>query len=177
MAEMHTLARPYAKAVFAHASEQGQAENWSTSLAAVAALVDTPQMRPLLGHPAVTAEQLVGLCLDVAKQAPDGFEALLKLLASHHRLAVLPAITAAYEQLRADHEQRVAVSVSAASPLESAAKDKLVAALKQRLNREVDVSWAVDEDLLGGVLIKAGDLVIDGSVRGDVERLRTSLIQ
>jgi F-type H+-transporting ATPase subunit delta len=101
--------------------------------------------------------------------------ALLKLLAENGRLRAAGPIAAQYEALRAEAESRVNVEVTSAAPVEPAQRDALAAAIKKRLKRDVAIEWKTDESLVAGAVIRAGDLVIDGSVRGELERLATAL--
>jgi F-type H+-transporting ATPase subunit delta len=176
MADISTLARPYAKAVFELAREGGRFAEWSAQLAALAAAVADPQLGRLIGHPAVdraALAELFGQALERTLSAEG--RALLKLLAENGRLKVAGAIAAQYEALRAEAESRVNVEVTSAAPVEPAQRDALAAAIKKRLKRDVEIEWKTDESLVAGAVIRAGDLVIDGSVRGELERLATAL--
>ena len=171
MAELSTLARPYAKAVFERASAEGKLAEWSAALNAIAAVTSMSEVAQLIGSPQVSDEQLVA----VIEAACGGLDAsgsnLLLLLAENNRLSVSSAIAEQFEALRAAAENRVDVDVVSASELSQAQQDKLAAALKQRLGSEIRLSCAVDAELMGGAVLKAGDLVIDGSLRADLQRL------
>ncbi len=176
MAELQTLARPYARAVFEHAVAGNELAPWSEALARAAALAGDDVARPLLGHPRVSAAQQIGLFeAALGPQAPAGALNLVRVLVENRRLAALPAIAQTYEALRAEHERRSTVSITSASELDDARQQAIAAVLAKRLGTSVDVSWRVDPELIGGAVIAAGDLVIDGSVRGELDRLRARL--
>lgn len=176
MAELSTLARPYAKAVFEMAREGTSFAAWSKQLAALTEVVAQPQVASVLGHPALTRAALADLVASAAGSALDGAgKALVRLLADNGKLAALPELAAQFEQLRAEHEARVAVEITSAAPVAEAQKAALAQAVAKRLDREVEITWSTDESLIAGALIRAGDLVIDGSAKGELERLSTQL--
>jgi F-type H+-transporting ATPase subunit delta len=176
MADLSTLARPYAKAVFELARESGRLKEWSEQLAAIAAAVADPQLRRLIGHPAIDRNALAELFGQALKNILTGEgRALLKLLAGNGRLKSAGFIAAQFEALRAEAESRVDVEITSAAPVEPAQRDALASAIRKRLDREVAIEWKTDEALVAGAVIRAGDLVIDGSVRGELERLATVL--
>ena len=168
-----TLARPYARAAFSVASEQSALSAWSDALAFAARIAADPQVAALLGDPRLTAEAAVTLLSpDAAAQDFDGF---LRLLFDNHRLPLLPEITGLYDALRFEAEHVVKATITAAEALPASEIETLKAALRRRFGREVEVDTAVDPALIGGVLIDAGDVVIDGSLRGKLERLQAAL--
>lgn len=176
MAEISTLARPYAKAVFELARDGKAFAAWGDTLAALAGLVSAPEMAGLIGHPGLTKAQLYG-ALDKAlagKVSPQAL-ALVRLLVENGRLATLPAIAAEFERLRAEAESRIDVEITSAADVAPAQRDQLSAAVRKRLARDVVIEWKTDAELIGGALIRAGDLVIDGSIRGELARLKTAL--
>lgn len=176
MAELSTLARPYAKAVFEMAREGNSFAGWSKQLAALAEVVAQPQIAAVLGHPALTRAALADLIASAAGAELDAQgKALVQLLAENGKLSALPELAAQFEQLRAEHEARVAVEITSAAPVAEAQKAALSQAVAKRLQREVEITWSTDEALIAGALIRAGDLVIDGSARGELERLSTQL--
>jgi F-type H+-transporting ATPase subunit delta len=176
MADRATIARPYARAAFAHASEGGDLAAWSTMLGAAATAAVDPRVSRLIGNPHVTGEQLVELLADASKGAagPGGINFLLAL-AENHRLALLPEIAEQFETLRAEVENVVDVEVIAAQEIAPAQEKRLAAALKKRLGREVRMQMRIDETLIGGAIVRAGDLVIDGSLKGRLARLGSAL--
>ena len=173
MSQALTLARPYARAAFAIAQDGGAFAAWSDALGFAARVAADPQAAALLGHPALTREQAVELL--AADGASGGFRDYLALLADNRRLALLPEISGLYEELRAEAERVVKAKVTSASAMPGGELDAIKAALKQRFGREVEVEATVDESLIGGAVIAAGDVVIDGSLRGKLARLQTAL--
>ena len=176
MAELSTLARPYARAAFEYARDRGELAQWSQQLALAAAVTRQQAMAAVLTSPSLTAQQQAQTLGEVCGEALDGAARnFITILADNKRLALLPQIAALFEQYKADQEKSVDVEVVSAFALGDTARDKLTAALGRKLEREVKVRTAVDADLLGGVLIRAGDLVIDGSVRGRLNKLAEAL--
>ena len=178
MAELTTIARPYAQAVFRLASEKKRLKEWGETLSLLAGIVSVPEVRQLIGNPKISPEQLEELILSVAGERLDeAAKNLVRLLVENKRLAVLPEIAQIYDQLRAEAESRVDVQVTSAFELNRAQADKIAKVLEKRLGKAVDLSVGVDEALIGGVVIRAGDLVIDGSVAGELNRLAAVLAQ
>lgn len=176
MAEARTVARPYAEAAYALARERSQAPAWSGMLALAAAVVADARITHLDADPsfdrARLADVMVGLCGEGQSEQARNF---LRLLVDNRRLALLPEIAALYEELRREAEARVEATVVSAFALEPAQIQSIAAGLKRRLRREVNVTTQIDTQLIGGVLIRAGDLVIDASVRGRLNKLAASL--
>jgi F-type H+-transporting ATPase subunit delta len=172
MAERLTIARPYAKAVFAQALGARRLAEWSTVLQTAAAVSGDARVKPLFGNPHVSAAQLVELFSSVGG---DSFDAqaknLLTTLADYRRLQFLPEISHGFERLRAEHERTVDVTVTSAVPLSEQQQQRLTAALSKRLARDVRLHTAIDKSLIGGAVLKADDLVIDGSVAGGLTQL------
>lgn len=167
MAEKQTLARPYAEAVFELAKGRNALKPWSEMLAFIAAVAADDGMRRLANDPRVDRARFRELFLQVAGENVDGVGAnFVRLVIENRRLNLLPEIRAQYETLKAEAEARVEATVTSAFPLEPAQINALSAALKRKLGREINLTTAVDKTLLGGIVIRAGDLVIDGSVRG-----------
>lgn len=172
MAERLTIARPYAKAVFALARAQQRLPQWSEALALAAAVVADERVHPLLTSPLVSGEQLVGLINGVAgAKFDDTARNFISTLAVNRRLGLLPEIAARYAQLRADAERTVEVTVSSATELSAEQRSHYVAALQKRLGRAVHLHCVLDPALLGGAMVRADDLVIDGSVRSGLAQL------
>jgi len=172
MAERITIARPYAKAVFRLASDRKQLPQWSTFLARAAATAADPQVHPLLNHPNVAAEQLIELISGIAGKKPDPeTQNLLRSLAANRRLSYLPEIAQHFEQLRAEAERTLDVTVTSAVELTAEQRERFAEAMRKRLNREVHLHCEIDPGLIGGAVIRADDLVIDGSVRAGLTQL------
>lgn len=178
MAELSTLARPYAKAVFELAQAGKSLPAWSKQLATLAEAVAVPAVAKAISAPGVGKAELAAALLEGLKGKLDAEgQSLLKLLAENGRLKLAPALAAQYEQLRAEAEARVLVEITTAAPVADAQKTALSAAVTKKLNRAVDISWATDAALITGARIKAGDLVIDGSASGELERLKAALLR
>jgi F-type H+-transporting ATPase subunit delta len=169
-----TLARPYARAAFAIASEHGRLRPWSSLLGFAAAVAADPQARALLGHPGLGDDTLVSLLLPTGEIDPN-FQQFMRVLAENRRLTVLPDIAALFEQLRFEAERVVKVEVTSATVMDAGQLEQLAAALRKRFDREVAMSHRVDPELIGGAIIDAGDVVIDGSLRSKLARLETAL--
>lgn len=177
MAELSQIARPYAKAVFELAREQGDYRPWSALLEKLAALVSDPQLRPLLNHPRVTRAALTEALIQGLGATDAKASNLVRLLAENGRLVSAPEIATQFESLRAEAERTVEVGITSAVTLPEAQRNALVAAIGKRLSREVQVEWSVDPELIAGAVIRAGDTVIDGSALGELRRLQTALSQ
>lgn len=176
MAETATIARPWARAVFETAQSSNTFQQWSELLARLAEVVADDTMRVAIGHPAVTPEQLADVVNDVIGEViGDAGRNFVRLLAAYRRLGVVPAIAEAYREMRAAAENRVEVDVVSAAELDAGQKQQIAAALKKRLGKDIDLSCSVDDTLLGGAVIRAGDMVIDDSVRGKLDRLAARL--
>lgn len=175
MAERATIARPYAKAAFSVARENGSLAAWSHTLQTAAAVVSDARIEQLVTSPNVSEDQLVDLFSDLSGKGDDNVRNFVRLLAKNRRLALLPDISVLFEILRADIENTAAVEVTSAVPLNAEQQAKLAAALKIRLKRDIQMTTAVDPSLIGGAVIRSGDLVIDGSLKGRLAQLRTEL--
>lgn len=177
MAEKTTIARPYANAVFELAKAQGNYDEWSRMLGMFAELLDNQEIQALIDDPRYSSEQLISLFAEAGGDAvTDGGTSFLKILTDNDRLPILPEIAALYGQLRAATEGTLEAEIISARPLTEEQLNEIAAALKRRLGREVSFSRKTDESLLGGVIIRAGDLVIDGSATGKLNQLATSLL-
>lgn len=176
MAEKATIARPYARAAFGYARGRGALAQWSTLLGSAAQVVGDPRVAALIGSPHVGAAELVALLAEAAGSAADEHgRNFLQTLAHNRRLALLPEIAAQYEALRAEAEGVVDVDLVAALPVGEAQERRLVAALERRLGRQVRLHTRIDATLIGGAVVRAGDLVVDGSLKGRLERLSAAM--
>ncbi len=176
MAERATIARPYAKAAFETAREAGALAAWAEGLRTAAEIVLDPRVTELVKNPELPAATVADFVIGVgAAKLDDRMKNFLRVLAENHRLPLLPEIVAHYESLKAQVENTVDVELISAVKLDPAEIEKMTAALRERLKRRINMHNSVDASLLGGAVIHAGDLVIDGSVRGRLERLRTEL--
>ncbi|MGO4552339.1 F0F1 ATP synthase subunit delta [Lysobacter sp. 2RAF19] len=176
MSQALTLARPYARAAFSLAREGNALAGWSDALGFAARVAADPRVAALLGNPALTQADAVTL-LTPPQVAIEGetFARFLALLADNRRLAALPEIAGLFDELRFEAERVVKARITSATALPAAELATIKAALVKRFGREVDVETAVDESLIGGAVIDAGDVVIDGSLRGKLGRLQAAL--
>ena len=177
MSQALTLARPYARAAFGVARDAGALPAWSEALALAARVAADPQVAGLLGHPKLSRDD-VGTLLAPAggsAGAGDAYARFLGMLFENNRLGLLPEIAGLFDELRFEAERVVRARVTSAAALADAEVETIKAALRRRFGREVEVETAVDESLIGGAVIDAGDVVIDGSLKGKLERLQTAL--
>lgn len=176
MAEISTIARPYAKAAFSFAREKNQLAPWSQMLAFAAAAVSNERMAAYLSRPQLTpakqADALIAACGD---QLDNGGKNFVRQLCGNRRLFALPAISEQYDQMVAELQKLGEVTVTSAFPMNDAETAKLAASLKRRFAQDVRVSVEVDPALMGGVIVRFGDLVIDASVRGRLNKLASTL--
>ncbi|MDX1609197.1 MAG: F0F1 ATP synthase subunit delta [Halofilum sp. (in: g-proteobacteria)] len=170
------LARPYARAVFQLAQEQKALAEWSQTLELLALIAADERVARVLRAPRVAAEKRVELMRAIAGDKLDEHgDNLVRLLAANGRLPLLPSIHDQFEVLRAEAEGRIAARVTSARKLTKEQQERIAKALGKRLDRKVELDCDVDEALLGGAVIRAGDLVIDGSLRGRLRRLGSRL--
>jgi len=173
MSQALTLARPYARAAFALARDNGSYAPWSNALAFAARVAADPQVVGLLGSPKLgNADAVSLLAIDDASEQMRSF---LALLADNRRLALLPEIAGLFEELRAEAERVVKARVTSATALGNGELEGIKAALKKRFGREIQIETAIDASLIGGAVIDAGDVVIDGSLKGKLGRLQAAL--
>jgi F-type H+-transporting ATPase subunit delta len=176
MAEAITIARPYANAVFSLAQEKGELKAWSDLLAVLAQCVSEPEMQSIITSPAVSDEQVVDVLADIAGDSmTTDAKHFLALLAENDRMLLMTEITVLFEALRAEAEKVMTADVISARELSPEQADKISAALKKRLGRDITLNTSIDESLLGGAIIRAGDLVIDGSALGKLNRLANAI--
>ncbi|MFF7707286.1 F0F1 ATP synthase subunit delta [Pseudomonas sp. NPDC007930] len=176
MAELTTLARPYAKAAFEHAQAHQQLANWSAMLGLAAAVSQDDTMQRLLKAPRLTSAEKAAAFIEVCGEQFDAqAQNFIHVAAENERLLLLPEISALFDLYKAEQEKSVDVDVTSAFALDQEQQDKLAKVLSARLGREVRLHTAEDSTLIGGVVIRAGDLVIDGSVRGKLAQLAEAL--
>lgn len=172
MAEVSTIARPYAKAAFECAADKGMLTEWSSMLALMAVVSQTPEVRRLLDSPSLGYAAKAAIFTDLCGEAlSDGAKNFVGVLAEHKRLSVLTAISADFETLKARLEQSLDVEITSAFELSEAQREKLKAALSSKWQKKISLQSRVDSSLIGGVVIRTGDMVIDGSLRGKLARL------
>ncbi len=176
MINTQTLARPYAKAAFEFASAAGRIDAWSGMLSLAAVAVDVPQVAVLLKNPRLTSESKVKTLVQLfGSDIDEAFRNFVSTLGENDRLDVLPMIRELFEELKAEAEKTLDVEVQTAFELTPAQLQTLAAALSKRLDRTVNPQQVVNPALIGGVVIRAGDVVVDGSVRGKLSQLAESL--
>jgi F-type H+-transporting ATPase subunit delta len=177
MADKTTIARPYAKAAFAEARADSMLDAWSAALHTAATVAGDPRVHSLLGDPHVTTAQLSKLILDIAGAGLGTHGSnFVQALAEAHRLDCLPEIAALFDSYKDEAEGVADVTVTSATALDEKQQQTLAAALTRRLKREVRMHCTTDPELLGGAVVRSGDLVIDGSVRGRLERIANELV-
>jgi F-type H+-transporting ATPase subunit delta len=175
MSDLTTIARPYAKAAFDFALEADAIESWLEQLAFAAEVSQDNTIQTYLSG-GVSVEQAITLFLNVCGEQVEGKgQNFLKLLAENHRLLALPQIFEQFCELKAEHEKTVNVDVTSAVKLKAAQTTALSTALEKRLARKVKLNCKVDKSIISGLVIQAGDMVIDGSVQGKLSRLSQSL--
>ncbi len=176
MSDSTTIARPYAKAIFEHALAEKQLAQWSDFLFVLAQTVLDSKASQFIANPASTIDQQIELLETVCSTKNNkSLNNLINLLAVNKRLMLLPEIKALYEVHRAEQEKTLGVDVISYSEVSAAQQQQLIEALSKRLQRNVSLNISIDPSLLGGAVIRAGDLVIDGSVRGKLNKLSTDL--
>lgn len=173
MSQALTLARPYARAAFNAAKDEGRIKAWSDALGFAARVAADPQAQAVLKHPQLTSAKAASLL--AVDGADASFGRFVEMLADNRRLELMPEIAGLFEQLRAEADRVVKARVTSATALSDAELVAIRDGLKRRFGREVELETAIDESLIGGALIDAGDVVIDGSVRGKLARLQSAL--
>jgi len=176
MAELSTIARPYAQAIFEQAQASGDYARWTDMLELLGVVAQDENLAPLLGSPRIGRQALADFVIEIADERLDeAGRNLVRLLAEGRRLALLPEIGVQYNALRAEAEGTIEARLITALPVDATACESIAAALSKRLNRKVTLTAETDASLLGGAVVRAGDLVIDGSVRGRLERMAATL--
>lgn len=176
MAEKITVARPYAQAVFEIAAGDKKLGEWSETLRLLSAVAADRRVMRIVDNPSLTREQITSLFFDVCGDALDrSARAMVNVLAENGRLGLLPEISELYEEYRAEAERIVHAEVISAYAVTDGQRAAIVEALKRRTGRDVELECRTDDSLIGGAVIRAGDVVIDGSVSGHLDRLASTL--
>ena len=176
MSELSTLARPYAEAVFRIAQDENDLAGWSSRVATLAAIVSDAQLARLDADPAMAADRVAALVIDVAgADLGERGANFVRVLAENGRLALLPVISEQFDTLKASAEGTLEATITSAHAMTQEQVDELVAGLRAKFNRAVNVQVAVDPELIGGAVITIGDQVIDGSVKGRLQRMSFAL--
>jgi F-type H+-transporting ATPase subunit delta len=183
MADVSTIARPYAKALFDLANGERKLGEWSAALGAVAAVLADAGAKRALANPGFDDGARAGLVGSVASAIKGGElfasaagKNFLQLLSENDRLTALPEIAAQFDALKAEAENKVKVTVTAATQVDAGLADQIKKALEKKLGRAVELTLAVDSSLIGGAIIQANDMVIDGSVRTRLQRLTEKIV-
>lgn len=172
MLEKKTIARPYAQAAFEQASEENALAGWSEALSLLAAITSDEQMKALMRDPRVSDEQIQSLITDLAGDALSQTSSnFVKILIESGRLALCPEISQLFEEKKAEAEKHATIHVTSAYEMGDDEKQKIAEAMKKKLGRSVEVTTEQDQDLIGGMIVKAGDMVIDLSIRGRLNKM------
>ena len=171
-----TAARPYARAAFGYARDRGVLDAFSDMLETAAALVENPRLRALLTDPRLTRARRAEMLGTIGGDLFDEpMRRLFQVLGERDRLPILPEVREQFEQLRADHEQRLTAEVVSARELDEPQQERIRAALAKRTGRTVELVPKIDEQLLGGAVVRAGDRVLDASLQRRLQQLAQSL--
>ncbi len=176
MAEKETIARPYAEAVFKRALETDTLDQWSQMFQFLQSVAVDPYVSALVANPGVDRAKLADLVINICTgQLSDEGLNFVRLLAENHRLAVLPEIAVIYEGLKLEQQGSIDVLLTAAYAVNATQQRKLESVLKKRLGRQIKLTTQKDPSLIGGFVVRAGDLVIDASVREGLKQMAASL--
>ena len=176
MSELTTAARPYARAAFDYASSNGVIDQWADMLGFCAVVADDATMKTALDQPSLNRQQSADLfnevCADKLNAQGKNF---IKVLAENDRISLLPDIAILYHHYRTEAESTVDAELISALEVSDEQVEAISASLAKRLGKKVSITTSIDETLIGGAIIRAGDMVIDGSVRGRLEKLSNTL--
>ena len=176
MSELATLARPYAAAVFKRAKETGTTEKWSQQLALLSLVLKNQAISPLLGNPKVIKSDFLGLILDLCQgQIDHEGENFLKLLVHNGRIALVSTIADLFETYKADDEGYIEVEVHTAFDFSDEERQRFSETLEKSLSKKIHMNVTLNQSLIGGVLVRAGDKVIDGSIKGQLQHMQKTL--
>ena len=179
MMSNYYLARPYAEAIFEHAKNVNTLSVWSATLAALTMVVEDSEAQAFIGNPFANAVDILDMLMSIVEtdaKAKSILEAFIMLLIHNKRVLVIPAIFEIFESMRTEFDKTIQVKVRTMEPLTSTQRKILKQALTRRLSREVTLEESIDPETLGGAVIEAGDFVLDGSVCGQLNRLRNELV-
>lgn len=175
MTRLSLIAAPYAKAVFEYAKQAGVLADWQSFLNVAASVVQQNDAVKFLHNPRFERDQKLSFMRDVIKPQSTEQNNFLHLLSEYQRFDAFPEIAAQYNQMLEDDKKMVKVKITSAFQLSDIEREKLIKALGIRMQQAVMPEFVVDEHLMGGCVIQAGDFVIDGSVRSKIERMKQSL--
>jgi len=177
MAELATLARPYAEAVFELAKETNSLDTWSGTVSFYANVVADPDMQAVMANPRTGKAKVADILTDLATEQSISTEGqnLIKVLLENDRLATIPYLAVQYEQLKNEYEKTLKVEVISTHAVDSDQQQELENVLKARFGKDVEVNVTIDEALIGGWIVRAGDQVIDMSIKGRLQQLGAEL--
>ena len=176
MAELATIARPYAEAVFRLAKEGNALRAWSEKLAFIAAVYQDAQMQAAIGNPKVTANDVERLLLAISgDRIDDAARNLIQLLVRNRRLAMLAQIREQFERLKLEDEGKLDANISSAYPLDDMQRSQVIGLLSSRFKRKINATVTIDPELIGGIKVEVGDKVWDASVRGRLQAMAVTL--
>lgn len=175
MAEFSTLARPYAKAAFGAAQASSTLDTWSQALDVLAGVSVDPAGLGVIEHPTLSAQQKADWLNGLVSDTNDSVKQFVELLAENRRLTLFTEISAQFDELRRQIDDSAVAEVETAMALTDAQETQLVDVLSRHLNRQVTLNVTVNDALVGGVVVRVDDLVIDGSVRGKLAKLAEQL--
>lgn len=178
MAELATIARPYAEAVFRLAKQGNALQAWSDALNLIASIYGDPLMQAVMANPKVSSADMERMMLAICGERIDGVARnLIQLLVHNRRLSVVAEIREQFEQLKLEDEGKLDAKISSAFPMEDTQRDQVVNMLSARFKRKIDATVTVDPDLIGGVKVEVGDKVWDASVRGRLQSMAATLMK
>ncbi len=176
MAELATIARPYAEAIFNLANERNQLDDWSVMLNFLKLIVEDPLMVSVIANPQIDKNTLTQIWLAIGEgQLSETGNNLIKILVDNHRLLVIPQIAIQYETLKAQYQNYLEVEIMTPYPVTMPQQQTIETVLQQRLGKAAHIHITTDESLLGGWLVRAGDQVIDVSIKGRLQKLAAEL--
>lgn len=175
--ELTTCARPYARAAFEYARDAGRLSEWSAMLSLSAGVCSYPNVAGLLSNPRLSGGEQAQTIIDLCQESLDGpYTNFLRILSEYRRLMLLPEIATLYARLQAEEERSQQVLVISAMPLSQQQQDQLAQKMAARLGCSVRLETEIDDSILGGIIVKAGDMVIDGSLRARLGKLAEAMI-
>jgi len=176
MLDKASIANPYARAVFEQARQNNSLESWSVTLNLAANIVQDPTMREIIHNPLISSKQIVDIILNaVQDQFSDEACNFIRVLATNNRISVLPEIAMLYEKQRADLENRLEAEIISAFPMDAMQERIMTQALEKRFGRTIHTTIQVDQNLIGGAIVRVGDVVIDGSLRAGLTQMANEL--
>ncbi len=177
MAELSTVARPYAEAIINLATEKNTLDKWSDDLSFLSTMTQDSAVAKMVANPNVDTQTLTKILLDVCESEGDVVKNLVKTLIDNQRLGVVPHIAVEYEKLKAEKQNILKVELVSAYEVTPEQQQELQTALEKRFGKQINICVSLNADIVGGWIIRAGDEVIDASVKGRLQQLATELRQ